>query len=77
MTTNMELIDLRKIIYLRDFEVSVEKYSVCKFLEKIAEHDIDCLPWFYTNDVIYLLPQQLRRQFNTKAPPSRRHSAKV
>ena len=43
MTTNMELIDLRKIIYLRDFEVSVEKYSVCKFLEKNAEHDIDCL----------------------------------
>ena len=54
---NMELNDLRKIIRMRNFEVSVEKKSVCKVLDNLAEHGT--LSVFYTNDVIYYYPSTL------------------
>ena len=37
---NMELNDLRIIIHLRKSEVSAERISVCKVIEKLAEHGI-------------------------------------
>ena len=50
----MELNKLRIIICLREPEVSVERISVCKVTEILAEHGIHCLPCVQTNDVIYL-----------------------
>ena len=47
---NIELNDLKKIIYLRKYEVSVKRISVFNVTE------IQCLPWFYTNDIINMLP---------------------
>ena len=35
---NTELNDLRKIICLRKFEVSVERISVCNVTSNLAEH---------------------------------------
>ena len=56
---NSELNDLRKNICLRKSEVSVERISVCNFIENLEEHGIHCLPCSYTNDVINILPKQL------------------
>ena len=39
-----ELNDLRKIICLRKFDVSIERISDC---ENVAEHGIHCLPCAY------------------------------
>ena len=36
-------------------EVSVERVSVCNFVENLVEHGIHCLQYSYTNDVIDLL----------------------
>ena len=52
---NTELHDLRIIICLRKHEITVERISVFNVIEKLMEHDIYCLPYFYTNDVIDLL----------------------
>ena len=51
-----ELNDLRKIICLRNSEVTVERISVCNVIEKWMEHGIHCLPCSYTNDIIDMLP---------------------
>ena len=51
---NTELNDLRKIICLRQSEVSVEIISICNVIENLAKHGIHCLPCSYTNDVIDL-----------------------
>ena len=48
---NTELNDLRKIICLRNSEVSVSD-SVCYVTESLGEHGIHCLPCSYTNGVI-------------------------
>ena len=55
MLNNMSQIpheDLRKIIYLRESKVSVERVSVCCVMENLAEHGIHCLPCPYINDLI-------------------------
>ena len=44
----MELDDLRKIICLRKFEVSVERISVRNVNEIFEEYDKHCLPCCYT-----------------------------
>ena len=49
---NMELNDMRKIIYLRKSEVSVEIISVCNVIENSAQHGMHCLPCSYITDVI-------------------------
>ena len=66
ITFNTELNDLRKIICLRKSEISDEIISVCNVIEKLTEHGIHCLQCSGTNDVIYMLQQQLRvhRDFN-------------
>ena len=46
---------MRIIICLRKYEVTVERNSVCYVLEKLVVHDIQCMPCFYTNDIINLL----------------------
>ena len=51
-----ELINLRKIICLSKFEVSIERISVCDVIEHLAEHGIHFLSCSYTNDVINMLP---------------------
>ena len=56
---NTELNDLSKIICLRKFEDSIERILVCNVTEILEEHGIHCLPCACTNDVIYLLQQQL------------------
>ena len=48
----MELNDLRMIIYLKKSVVSDERISVYNVIEKLAEHDMHCLPCPGTNDVI-------------------------
>ena len=48
------------IIYSRNSEVSFERISVCNVTEQNAEHDGYCLPCSNTNEVIDLLPYQLR-----------------
>ena len=48
--------NLRKNICLRKSEVLVERISACYVIENLAEHDIHCLPCFFTNDVINILP---------------------
>ena len=53
---NTELNDSRKIIRLRKTEVSVERNSVYKVDENLAEHDIHSLPCSYATDVMSLLP---------------------
>ena len=53
---NTEFNDLRKIICLRESEVSVDRISVCDVIKNLAENGIHCLPWSYTNDVIDMLP---------------------
>ena len=53
---NTELNDLRVIICLRKSEVIVERISVCKVIENVAEHGIHCLPCSYTNGIIDMLP---------------------
>ena len=53
---NMELNDLRIIICLRIFEVTVERFSACYVKEKLMEHGIHCLPYPLQNEVIDLLP---------------------
>ena len=40
---NTELNDLRNIICLRNYEVSVERISVCNVFENLPEHGIHCL----------------------------------
>ena len=47
-----ELNDLRNFC-LRKSQVSIERILVCIAIENLdlAEHDIHCLPCFYTNDV--------------------------
>ena len=57
---NTELNDLRIIICLRKSEAFVERLSVCYVTEKYAEHGLYYLPCSGTNDIIYLLPQQLQ-----------------
>ena len=51
--------DLRKNICLRISESSVERISVCNVIENLAEHDIHCLLFAYTNDIINMLLKQL------------------
>ena len=54
---NTELNNFRHNICLqKKSEISVEKISVCYVTENLAEYDTHCLPCFYTNDVINLLP---------------------
>ena len=54
---NTEINDLRIIICLRTSEVSIERVTVCKFIQKnLAEHGIYCLLCYNTYEVIYLLP---------------------
>ena len=69
-----ELNDLRIIICWKKSEVSVEIISVCKVTEKLAKHVIQCLD---TNDVINLLPQQVRVYIKVKRTSLRHHSPKV
>ena len=45
--TNAELNDLRKFIFMRKSEVSVERISACDVNENFVEHDIHCLPWSF------------------------------
>ena len=52
---NTEWNDLRKIICLRKSEVSVERVSVCKVIENLAEHGIHYLPFSYLSDGIKAL----------------------
>ena len=52
---NKELNELRIVICLTKSEVTVERISVCNFVEKLIEYAIYCLPCSYTNDVIELL----------------------
>ena len=40
------------MIFLRKYEVPVERISVCYVTENLADHGIHCLPWSYTNDII-------------------------
>ena len=70
----MELYDLRIIICWKKSEVSVESISVCNVTEKLAKHVIQCLD---TNDVIKLLPQQVRVYIKVKKISPRHHSPKV
>ena len=56
MTANTELNDLRRIICLRKYEVSVERISVCNVIKNLAEHGIHYLPCSYTNGVKKILP---------------------
>ena len=53
---NTELNNLRIIICLRKSEVTVKRISVCKAIEKMMEHGIQCLPCSFINDVIDLFP---------------------
>ena len=55
ITYNIELNDLKITICLKKSEVSVGRISVCNVIDKLMEHDIHCLPCFYTNDFIELL----------------------
>ena len=57
---NKELYDLRIVICLKESKVYVEGISVCKVIEKLVGHGQHCLPCSYTNDIMDLLPQQLR-----------------
>ena len=43
------------IICLRNFEVLVERISVCNAIENLAEHGMHCLPCFYINNIINML----------------------
>ena len=52
---NIELNDLRLIICLRKYEVTVERISVCYVIEKLMEHGIHCRPCLQNNDVIDML----------------------
>ena len=61
MGKNTELNYLRKIIHLIK-SVSVKRISVCNAMEILAEHGIHCLTCSYTNDVIDMVPQQIRHQ---------------
>ena len=54
-TYKTELNDLKKTIYLRKPEGSVERISVCNAIKNLAEHGIHCLQCFYTNDLITML----------------------
>ena len=60
-----ELNDFRKIICLRNSEVSVERIVVCNHvIENLAEHGenehgVVCLPCSYTNDVIDIHPNSM------------------
>ena len=76
-STNTEISDLRKIIRLRKSEVTVERISVCYDIEKMMEHGIHCLPCSYTNEIIDLLPLQLRHHINFKVTLSGCHSVKI
>ena len=55
-TQHSKLNDLRKIICLRKSESSVVRISVYNVLENFAEHRIHCLPCFYIDDIIDMLP---------------------
>ena len=61
---NMELNDLKIIIYVRKSEGTVERN--CNVIEKLMEHGIHCMPCFFTTDAINLLPQQLWRHIDFK-----------
>ena len=74
---NTELIDLRIIICLRKFEVSVERISVCNVIEKLMEHGIHCLPCFYTRDIISLFRKQLGPHIDFKVTSLGCHFVKV
>ena len=58
-------------------EATVKSISVRYVIEILMEHGIHCLPCSYTNDVIGLLPQQIRRHIDFKVTSSGRHSDKV
>ena len=53
------------------------KNSVCNFIKKLTEHGIHCLPCCHTNDVIGLLTQQLRVNFDEKVTSWTCYSSKV
>ena len=59
-TYNTKLSYLRKIICLRKSDIFVEKISVPNINENLAEYGKQCLPSIDANDVINLIPTQLR-----------------
>ena len=52
---NSQLNDVRTIICLRKFEVSVERISICNVIEKLADRGMHGLLCFYTDDVVDVL----------------------
>ena len=54
-TYNTELNDLNKIICLRKISVSVERISVYKVIENLAEHGKHCLPCSTKFFIIFIL----------------------
>ena len=55
---NTDLNGLRKNIYLRKPEVSVERNSVCNVIEELMGHGVHCLTCSLSYNVIDILPWQ-------------------
>ena len=62
---------------MRNSEVSANEISICNAIEKMAKHVMHYLPCSDTDDVINLLPKQLRVHTDVKLTSLRRQSANV